>query len=141
MDLLFQHVFWQYMIISKLVKCCSSSIIVTYIKKNIITILQKIYSLPRNLRASNKLPVLFLKKPLCTSNLWPMHKIFIERPGKHWVLCLFEICENWNTPVEQCGFTAIVAQQLHSFRILKLHFLSYVTSQTILYINRNCQGL
>ena len=36
-------------------------IIVTYIKENIITKLQKLYSLPRNPMAGNKLPVLFLK--------------------------------------------------------------------------------
>ena len=33
-------------------------------KKNIIEKLQKLYSLPINLRAGNKLPMLFLKKPL-----------------------------------------------------------------------------
>ena len=55
--------------------------IVTYIKENIITKLQKLYSPPRNPRAGNKLPVLFVKKPLCTGNLLPASKIFIERPG------------------------------------------------------------
>ena len=45
-----------------------------------ITILQKLYSLPRNLRVGNKLPVLFLKRPLCTGDLLPTCKIFIERP-------------------------------------------------------------
>ena len=33
-----------------------------------ITKLQKLYSLPRNLRACNKLPAQFLEKPLCTGN-------------------------------------------------------------------------
>ena len=56
-------------------------IIVTYIKENIITKLQKLYSLPRNPRAGNKSPALFVKKPLCTSDLSPARKIFIERPG------------------------------------------------------------
>ena len=55
-------------------------IIVTYIKENIITRLQKLYSPPRNSRVGNKLPVLFVKKPLCTGDLSPTHKIFIERP-------------------------------------------------------------
>ena len=55
--------------------------IVTYIKENIITKLQKLYSPPRNPRAGNKLPVLFAKKPLCTGNLLPASKIFIKRPG------------------------------------------------------------
>ena len=45
-----------------------------------ITKLQKLYSLPTNLRAGNKLPTLFLKKPLCMGHLFPMHKIFIKRP-------------------------------------------------------------
>ena len=42
--------------------------------------LQKLHSPPRNPKAGNKLPVLFLKKPLCTGDLLPMCKIFIERP-------------------------------------------------------------
>ena len=52
----------------------------TYIKENTITELQKLYSPPRNLRAGNKSPMLFLKKPLCTGDLPPAPKIFIERP-------------------------------------------------------------
>ena len=35
---------------------------------------------PRNLRAGNKLPVLFLKKPLSMGDLLPTCKTFIERP-------------------------------------------------------------
>ena len=50
-------------------------IIVTYIKENRITKVQKLYSPPRNLRADNKLPALFLKKPLGLGNLSPAHKI------------------------------------------------------------------
>ena len=57
----------------------------TYIKENIITKLQKLYSLPRNLRVGHKLPVLFLKKPLCMGDLSPAHSVLIERPG----FCLF----------------------------------------------------
>ena len=53
----------------------------TYIKENIIKKLQKLYILPRNLRVGNKLPVLFLKKPLCMGDLSPVHNVFIERPG------------------------------------------------------------
>ena len=41
----------------------------TYIKENIIMKLQKLYSLPKNLRAGNKSPVLFWKKPICTGDL------------------------------------------------------------------------
>ena len=54
-----------------------------YSKENIITKLQKLYSLPRNLRAGNKSPALFLKKPLCTGDILPVHKIFIERPVEY----------------------------------------------------------
>ena len=46
--------------------------IVTYIKESIIKKLQKLYSLPRNPRAGNKSPVLFVKKPLCTGDLSPL---------------------------------------------------------------------
>ena len=51
----------------------------SYIKENIITKLQKLYSLPRNLEAGNKSPALFLKKPLCTGDLLPAPILFIER--------------------------------------------------------------
>ena len=63
--------------------------IVTYIKENIITKLQKLYSLPRNLRAGNKSPALFLKKYLCTGDLSPAWKIFIERPVG--ILCMYTV--------------------------------------------------
>ena len=52
----------------------------TYVNENIIAKLQNLYSPPRNLRAGNKSPVLFLIKPLCTGDVSPSHKIFIERP-------------------------------------------------------------
>ena len=55
--------------------------IMTYIKENIITKLRKLYSPPRITRAGNKSSVLFVKKPLCTSNLSPTRKILIKRPG------------------------------------------------------------
>ena len=55
-------------------------IIVTYIKENIITKLQKLHSPPRNPRAGNKSPPLFVKKPLCTGDLSPARKILIESP-------------------------------------------------------------
>ena len=54
--------------------------IVTYIKENIITKLQKLYSPPRNPRAVNKSPALFVKNPLCTGDLSPACEIFIEMP-------------------------------------------------------------
>ena len=56
--------------------------IMTYINENIITKLQKLYSLPRNPRVGNKSSVLFVKKPLSTGNLLPVCKIFIERPDQ-----------------------------------------------------------
>ena len=50
------------------------------IKENIVTKLQKLYSLPRNLRAGNKSPVLFLRKRLGAGDLLPVHDFTIERP-------------------------------------------------------------
>ena len=47
----------------------------TYIKENIITKLQKLYSPPRSLRTGNKSTTLILKKS-------PVLKIFTERPTK-----------------------------------------------------------
>ena len=44
-------------------------IMVTYIKENIIIKLQKLYSPPRNRRAGNKSPALFVKKPFRTGDL------------------------------------------------------------------------
>ena len=57
-------------------------IIVTYIKENVITKLQKLYNLPKNPKAGNKSPALVVKKALCMGNLSPMHNIFIEKPDK-----------------------------------------------------------
>ena len=54
-------------------------IIMIYIKENIITKLQKLYSPPSNSRMGNKSPALFVKKP-CVGDLSPAHKIFIELP-------------------------------------------------------------
>ena len=65
-------------------------IIMTYIKENISTKSQKLYSFPRNLPVGNKLTMLFVKKLLCTSNLPPVCKMFIEWPGK-W--CIWVILE------------------------------------------------
>ena len=56
-------------------------IIMTYIKENIIAKLQKLYSPSRSPRAGSKLPMLFVKKPLCTGDLSLACKIFIERPA------------------------------------------------------------
>ena len=55
-------------------------IIVIYIKENIITKFQKLYSPPKKSRAGNKSPALFVKKPHCMGDLSPARKIFIERP-------------------------------------------------------------
>ena len=54
-------------------------IIVTYIKENIITKLQKLYSPPRNPRVGNKSPALFVKKSFCTDDLSPVRKILLKR--------------------------------------------------------------
>ena len=52
----------------------------TYIEENMITKLQKLYSLPRNPRRGINRPR-YLRKNLCTGNLSPVCKIFIKRPG------------------------------------------------------------
>ena len=77
-DLLFQpHIFLWSLIISKSAKYDALlHIIMTYIKENKITKWWKLYSRPRNLMVSNKLLVLFLKKPFCTGNLSPACKIY-----------------------------------------------------------------
>ena len=56
-------------------------IIMIYIKENIITKLQKLYSSLKKSRAGNKSPTLFVKKPCCKGDLSPTLKIFIERPA------------------------------------------------------------
>ena len=56
-------------------------IIMTYIKENIITKLQKLFSQPRTPMVGNKLPTLFVKKPLCMGDLSPTRKIFTGRPA------------------------------------------------------------
>ena len=55
----------------------------TYIKENIITKLQKLYSPSRSPRAGSKLPTLFVKKPLCTGDLSLACKIL---KGLHYLL-------------------------------------------------------
>ena len=69
-------------------------------RENIITKLPKLYSSPRNLRAGNKSPVLNWKKSLCTGDLSPTRKIFIERPVLHFIpmhlcfgclLCIYNV--------------------------------------------------
>ena len=69
-------------------------IIVTYIKENIITKLQRLYSLPRNPRAGSKSLTLFVKKPLCMGDISPVHKIFIERPVAVVVWVLVSQCRS-----------------------------------------------
>ena len=57
-------------------------IIVIYIKENIITKLQKLYSPPpKKCRTGNKSPVLFVEKPRHMGEVSPARKIFIERPA------------------------------------------------------------
>ena len=54
--------------------CCPTNI------ERPMTKLQKLYTPPRNLRAGNKSPAPFLEKSLCTGDLSPAHKTFIDRP-------------------------------------------------------------
>ena len=57
-------------------------IFVAYIKENITTKLQKLYSSPRNLRAVNKSPALVLKKTALQGRfIAGACKILIERPA------------------------------------------------------------
>ena len=55
-------------------------IIMTYIKENIITKFQKLFSQPRTPMAGNKLATLFVKKALYMGDLSPACKIFTGRP-------------------------------------------------------------
>ena len=73
----FSHTFFGS--ICKICKICRSFTYRDLIKNSIITKLQKLYSPPRNLRAGNKSPALFLKKRSCTGDLLPAREIFIER--------------------------------------------------------------
>ena len=71
----------------KISKMSLLQIIVIYIKENIITKLQKLYSWPKRSRPGNKSPALFVKKPCCKDDLSPAHKIFVERPvSRHFQL-------------------------------------------------------
>ena len=94
-------------------------IIVTYVKENIITKLQKLYSLPRNPRADNNLPMLFVKKPLCMGNLLPVCKIFIERP---------EVCNIFTISQKEVrnGIHFLQVEKHQSFYKLALSFLMKV---------------
>ena len=66
-------------------------IIVAYVKENIITKLQKFYSL-RRCREDNESLTLFVKQPLCTGDLSPACEIFIERLEEDSECLCFEPC-------------------------------------------------
>ena len=59
---------------SDFAECCPTNV------ERSMTKLQKLYTPPRNLRTDNKSPAPFLEKSLCTGDLSPAHKIFIDRP-------------------------------------------------------------
>ena len=110
-------------------------IIVTYIKVNIITKLQKLYSLPRNPRVGNKLPVLFVEKPLCMGDLSPACKIFIERPVTS--------SNAWLTPckyIVKGNIAVICAKVNHNNNLAKLITAIYeiknIASQRMITITR-----
>ena len=70
---------------------------VIYIKE-IITNLQKLYSPPKKSKMGNKSPMLFVKKPCCTDDLLPAHKILFERPAKVYSIpCQTSKMEIFNT--------------------------------------------
>ena len=66
----------------------SSTYHLNYMKENIITNLQKLYSQPRNLMARNKSPAIFLIKPLCMGDLSPL----IPPPSPHAKYSLKDMC-------------------------------------------------
>ena len=79
-------------------------IIVTYIKENVIAKLQKLWSLPRNLWAGNKSPMLLKKKKtVCTGDLSLVYKIFTGRPGS----VIFPV----TIPNEKCKINAEIAKE------------------------------
>ena len=64
-------------------------IIVTYIKENIISKLQKLYSPPRNLKAGNKSRKLFLKNVFARA-------IYCPAQNHHWKALFFKaVCLNF----------------------------------------------
>ena len=65
-----------------------------YIKENIITKLQKLYSPPKKSRTGNKSPALFVEKLRYTGDLSPMRKIFIERSAT-------VTCYSYATPMQK----------------------------------------
>ena len=82
-------------------------IIVTCIKENIITKLQKLYSLPRNLRVDNRSPALFLKKPFCMGDLLPATKILIKRSGSYYARITISNLNTQGIPKSINGVTRI----------------------------------
>ena len=81
-------------------------IIVTYIKENVIAKLQKLWSLPRNLWAGNKSPMLLKKKKkktVCIGDLSLVYKIFTGRPGS----VIFPV----TIPNEKCKINAEIVKE------------------------------
>ena len=101
--------------------------IVTYIKENIITTLQKLYSPPRSPRAGNKLPTLFVEKTSLQG--W-----FIARAQNiHGKACIAEL-------LNLAGYTGSTKNVLRTAILLdtpwRLH-LENSRSQILLNIGRN----
>ena len=110
--------------------------IMTYIKENIISKLQKLYSLSRNPRVGKNLSMLFVKKPLCMSDLSPACKIWPERPvldlsPSH--LCKYSL----STSTLECYAQYIV---ISFFVFFKFHLCSTYDSCSISYIG-NCSWI
>ena len=96
----------------------------------IITKWQKLYSPPRKLRAGNQLPVLFLEKLLCTRDLLPACKIFIERLGHP---CQPSYIKFWDeglqlvfTPPQVCSQFFWSSEHLICRIPLHLYFVKYM---------------
>ena len=96
----------------------------------IITKWQKLYSPPRKLRAGNQLPVLFLEKLLCTRDLLPACKIFIERLGHP---CRPSYIKFWDeglqlvfTPPQVCSQFFWSSEHLICRIPLHLYFVKYM---------------
>ena len=97
-------------------------IIVTYIKENVITKLQKLNSPPRNPRVGSKSPTLFVKKPLSMGDLLPACKIFIERPD-----CTHFVLWNMSNCLCECHtFTNVLLHKLQTFSFCRLFLLYFL---------------
>ena len=98
--------------------------IVAYIKENVITKLEKSYSPPRNSRMGNKLPVLFVKKPLSWAIYCPHAKYSLKGLSFAFLTISIHALAYW--VIEQYWFVVLSSLPDWILNISKIFWFSHI---------------